>query len=188
MKIAITGHTAGIGQAFEKILKSRGHEIVGISRRTGDNIRRTEHIANLIEPCEMFINNAQTQYAQTELLYAVWQRWKGKEGKYIWNISTQMTEQPVNGTPDGQEDIVMSQYRNQKIALEEASRQLRFKNIWPCISVIRPNGVATQEQFDNNNKADVDRWAQSIIDVFSHNENISISEISVGHTKKRIPI
>lgn len=90
--------------------------------------------------------------------------------------------------PDGQEDIVMSQYRNQKIALEEASRQLRFKNIWPCISVIRPNGVATQEQFDNNNKADVDRWAQSIIDVFSHNENISISEISVGHTKKRIPI
>ena len=83
MKIAITGHTAGIGQAFTKILESRGHEIVGISRRTGDNIRRIEHTANLIEPCEMFINNAQTQYTQTELLYAVWQRWQGKE-KYIW--------------------------------------------------------------------------------------------------------
>jgi len=94
----------------------------------------------------------------------------------------------VNGTPDDQDDIVMNSYRNQKIALEEASRQLRFKNAWPSISVIRPGGVATQEQFDNSNKADVDQWAQNIIDIFSHNENISISEISVGHTKKRIPI
>jgi hypothetical protein len=188
MKIAITGHMAGIGQALTKILKLRGHEIVGLSRRTGDNIRRIEHTANLIKDCELLINNAQTAYAQTELLYAVWSRWQGMKGKYIWNISTQMTEKPVNSTPDGQDDIIMSQYRNQKIALEEASRQLRFKNVWPCISIIRPGGVATQEQFDNDNKADVDRWTQSIIDIFSHNENISISEISVGYTKKRIPI
>ena len=188
MKIAITGHTAGIGQAFTKLLESRGHEIVGISRRTGDNIRRIEHTANLIEPCDMFINNAQSQYAQTELLYAVWQRWQGKEGKYIWNISTQMVEHPINGTPDGQNDLIMSQYRNQKLALEEASRQLRFKNAWPNISIIRPGGVTTQEIFDNTNKADVDPWVKSIVDVFSHNENIIIKEISIGYTKKRIPI
>ena len=96
MKIAITGHAAGIGQAFTKILDTRGHEIVGISRRTGDNIRRIEHTANLIEPCDMFINNAQTSYAQTELLYAVWRRWQGIEEKHIWNISTQMVEHPIN--------------------------------------------------------------------------------------------
>ena len=188
MKIAITGHTAGIGQAFTKILESRGHEIMGISRRTGENIRRTEHTANLIESCDMFINNAQTLYAQTELLYAVWQRWQGKERKYIWNISTQMTEHPINSTPGGQDDLTMSQYRNQKLALEEASRQLKFKNQWPQISIIRPGGVATQEQFDNTNKANVDLWANSIVDMFSHNENVIISEISVGYTKKRIPI
>jgi NAD(P)-dependent dehydrogenase (short-subunit alcohol dehydrogenase family) len=187
MKIAITGHTAGIGQAFTKILESRGHKIIGISRRAGENIRRIEHTANLIESCDMFINNAQTQYAQTELLYAVWQRWQGQE-KYIWNISTQMTEQPINGTPDGQNDLTMSQYRNQKLALEEASRQLKFKNRWPQISIIRPGSIATQETFDNTNKANVDLWAESIVDMFSHNENISISEISVGYTKKRIPI
>jgi nucleoside-diphosphate-sugar epimerase len=188
MKIAITGHTAGIGQAFTKVLESRGHGIVGISRRTGENIRRIEHTANLIESCDMFINNAQTQYAQTELLYAVWSKWKGKEGKYIWNISTQMVEQPINGTPDGQNDITMSQYRNQKLALEEASRQLKFKNQWPEIAIIRPGGVATQENFDNINKANVDLWVKGVIDTFSHSENIKISEISVGYTKKRIPI
>jgi nucleoside-diphosphate-sugar epimerase len=188
MKIAITGHTAGIGKAFTKILETRGHEIVGISRRTGDNIRRIEHTASLIELCDMFINNAQTSYAQTELLYAVWRRWQGKEEKYIWNISTQMVAQPINSTPDGQEDLTMSAYRNQKLALEEASRQLKFKNQWPQISIIRPGGVATQEKFDNTHKADVDLWVKSVVDTFSHNENIIISEISVGYTKKRIPI
>ena len=187
MKIAITGHTAGIGKAFAEQLSQRGHTIVGISRREGENIRRIAHTASLIEPCNMFINNAQTGYAQTELLYEVWKRWEGKE-KYIWNISAMMTERPINSTPDGQDDLVMNQYRNQKLALEEASRQLRFKNSWPDISVIRPGGVATQARFDNSEKANVDVWTKSIIDIFSHNDNISISEISVGFTVKRIPI
>ena len=187
MEIAITGHTAGIGKAFAEQLSLRGHTIVGISRRKGENIRRIAHTASLIESCDMFINNAQTRYAQTELLYEIWSRWQGQQ-KYIWNISTMMTEQPVNSKPDGQDDITMSQYRNQKLALEEASRQLRFKNNYPQISIIRPGGVATQEEFDNSNKANVDIWVKSIIDIFSHNDNILISEISVGHTKKRIPI
>ena len=187
MKIAITGHTAGIGKAFAEQLTGRGHTIVGISRREGENIRRVPHTASLIEPCDLFINNAQAGYAQTELLYEVWARWQGQQ-KYIWNISTAMTEEPINSQPDGQDDIVMSQYRNQKLALEEASRQLRYKNSWPQISIIRPGGVATQDRYDNSKKTDVKIWVKSIIDTFSHNDNISISEISVGHTDKRIPI
>jgi len=187
MKIAITGHTHGIGKAFAEQLIERGHTIVGISRGEGENIRRISHTASLIEPCDMFINNAQTQYAQTELLYEVWKRWQDKE-KYIWNISTMMTETPINSTPDGQDDLLMSAYRNQKIALENASKQLRFKNSWPNISIIRPGGVATQEQWDNTNKADVKLWVKSVIDTFAHNDNIFISEISIGYIKKRIPI
>lgn len=188
MIIALTGHTAGIGLAFSKILKSRGHDIIGISRREGTNIRRVAHIVTMIEHCDLFINNAQEMYVQTELLYAVWKKWQGKEGKYIWNISTQMVEEPINSRPDGQDDIIMSQYRNQKIALEKASKQLRFKNSWPRISIIRPGGVATQEKFDNTEKYAPDVWVKSIIDTFSHNDNISINEISIGYTKNRIPI
>lgn len=187
MKIAITGHTAGIGRAFAEQLAERGHEILGISRREGENIRRIPHTVSLINPCDMFINNAQTGYAQTELLYEVWNRWQGQE-RYIWNISTMMVEQPTNGRPDGQDDLLMSAYRNQKIALEEAARQLKFKNTWPQISIIRPGGVATQENFDNTNKADVNLWVKSVIDTFAHNDNINISQISIGYVKKRIPI
>jgi len=188
MKIAITGHTAGIGQAFTKILESRGHEIVGISRRTGENIRRIEHVANMIEPCDMFINNAQTAYAQTELLYAVWGRWQGIEGKYIWNISTQMTEHPINSLPDGQDDLIMSAYRNQKIALEDAARQLRHKKKWPVISIIRPGSVATQENFSNTNKCDVNEWAKLVIDTFTNNKKIYINEISLVPTIKSLEL
>lgn len=187
MKIAITGHTAGIGKKFAEQFTNRGHFIVGISRREGENIRRTLHTASLIENCDMFINNAQEGYAQTDLLYEVWKRWQGKE-KYIWNISTMMTENPINNTPDGQDDIVMSQYRNQKLSLEEASRQLQFKNAWPKISLIRPGGVATQQEFENINKADVTTWVKSVIDIFTHNDNIHISQISIGYSRNRPPL
>jgi len=187
MKIAITGHTHGIGKEFAEQLTERGHTIIGISRSEGENIRRISHTTSLIEPCDLFINNAQSQYAQTELLYEIWKRWQGQE-KYIWNISTMMTAEPINSTPDNQDDIVMSAYRNQKIALEEASKQLQFKKSWPKVSIIRPGGVATQEQWDNTNKADVKIWVKSVLDTFAHNDNILISEISIGYTKKRIPI
>ena len=66
MKIAITGHTAGIGQAFANILQGRGHDIVGLSKRNGDNIRNIVKIVEKITPCDLFINNAQAGYAQTE--------------------------------------------------------------------------------------------------------------------------
>lgn len=99
-----------------------------------------------------------------------------------------MTESPVNTIPQGENDVTMSQYRNQKLALEEASRQLRHKKSWPRISVIRPGGVATQQTHDNSKKANVNTWVKSVIDAFTHNDNISISEISIGHVNKRIPI
>lgn len=187
MKIAITGHTAGIGKEFSRQLSSRGHTIVGISRREGENIRRIAHTASVIESCDMFINNAQSGYAQTELLYEVWKKWKGQE-KHIWNISTIMTESPINTCPDQQNDIDMNQYRNQKLSLEESSRQLRYKSPLPRISIIRPGGVATQKEFDNSNKMNVQEWVQNVIAVFTIHKNINVTEISIGFAKKRIPL
>src|SRR5210317_1727149 len=91
MKIAITGHKRGIGKAFATQLAKYGHEIIGISRSDGENIRRTAHTATLIEPCDLFINNAISFYAQTELLFEVWHRWRDAVvTKRIWNISTQV--------------------------------------------------------------------------------------------------
>ena len=185
MKIAVTGRSAGIGKALGDILESRGHEIIGISRRDKENIRRIPHTANLIEPCDGFINNAQEAYAQTELLYAVWEKWQGQP-KWIWNVSTMMTEQPINSKIEGFSDALMSAYRNQKLALEEATRQLRSKNKFPVMSIIRPGRVNTQ----GIGGIDVDVWAKEIIDTFTRADSIGceITEFSLGLSSKKLDI
>ena len=75
MKIAITGGTSGIGQAMGNEYEHRGHEVLRLSRRTGHNIRSIPKIADVIDPCDVFVNNAQAGFAQTELLFEMSQRW-----------------------------------------------------------------------------------------------------------------
>jgi NADP-dependent 3-hydroxy acid dehydrogenase YdfG len=144
MKIAITGHKKGIGKAFAEQLSARGHEILGISRSDGENIRRTAHTAGLIEPCAMFINNATSMYAQTELLFEVWHRWKDlNQTHHIWNISTKLCEQDHDIDIKGLTMRESIQYRNQKMALELAHHQLNFQPSNIKMELIRPGSVNT---------------------------------------------
>jgi nucleoside-diphosphate-sugar epimerase len=156
MKIAITGHSAGIGQALSTIYIARGHEVVGLSRRNGYNIRSIPKVAGMIEPCDVFINNAQVGFAQTELMWEVWNRWKGQH-KTIINISTQMTD--ANVAPNEDHD----QYLIQKKALELAHKQCQHRSEWPQMILIRPGGVATQPGWEPPEYEDVNKWAQDLI-------------------------
>ena len=164
MKIAITGHKKGIGKAFAEQLKSRGHEIVGISRSDGENIRRTAHTASLIEPCDMLINNAISFYAQTELLFEVWHRWQDiKETHYIWNISTKLCEQDHDIDIKGITFRESMQYRNQKMSLELAHHQLNFQPSNIKMSLIRPGDVRTQS-WSNPNSITADNYVKGILE------------------------
>tara|TARA_B100001094_G_C17997185_1_gene703255 strand:- start:36 stop:545 length:510 start_codon:yes stop_codon:yes gene_type:complete len=149
MKIAITGHKQGIGQAFAEQLSAHGHEIVGISRSDGENIRRTAHTASLIEPCDMLINNAISFYAQTELLFEVWHRWNDKkETHHIWNISTELCELDHDKDIKGISFRESMQYRNQKMSLELAHHQLNVQPSNIKMSLIRPGAVRTKTWSD----------------------------------------
>jgi|TARA_R110000868_G_scaffold72041_2_gene210245 NAD(P)-dependent dehydrogenase (short-subunit alcohol dehydrogenase family) len=178
MKIAITGDTAGIGQALAQVYQSQGHEIVGLSKRNGHNIRNIPKIITHIEPCDMFVNNAQAGFAQTELLFEMYRLWKGQPGKCIINISTMMTTEPISSLPG----IDMIAYRNQKIALEEAHCQLRHLQDWPKLVLIRPGAVATQPgQTSPVPYANVDRWAQVVVCILNTaNPDLEVSELSLG--------
>lgn len=176
MKIAITGHTAGIGQALYKQYTARGHEIVGLSKREGYNIRVIPKIATAVEPCDMFINNAQAGYAQTELLFEVAQRWAGTN-KHIIVISTMMTQWPTS-TIAGLE---MDQYRVQKVALEEAVKQIRNRDLGIRLTVVRPGNIATSPEKTVPQAADVDNWASTLIGIFElADPDLTISDISLG--------
>lgn len=173
MKIAITGHTAGIGQALAGIYRNQGHEIVGLSQRDGYNIRSVAKIADMIEPCDVFINNAQAGFAQTELLLDVWKRWKNQH-KYIISISTMMTLNPV-----ATEENTL--YRIEKLALEEMVKQLYTQSPWPKMTLVKPGSVATQLDQTQPAYANVDRWATIMTQCLDiANPDLHIYEIAIG--------
>lgn len=181
MKIAITGHTAGIGRSFATYLESRGHNIIGISKREGNNIRNIPKVVTQITDCDMWINNAQAGYAQTELLYKVVEAWRDDRSKMIWNISTMMTKDL--GVPNiaGLSYTALAEYKNQKRALEDAFYQLKSNSVRMCL--IRPGSVATQSYNQAGvNSADVDAWVASICNFYiaAREHNLWIDEISLG--------
>lgn len=181
MKIAITGHTAGIGQALAKEYQLDGHEVIGLSQREGNNIRNTPKISSQIEPCDIFINNAQAGYAQTELLFEMAHRWQGTK-KHIIVISTMMTQDPVSVLPG----LEMDHYRVQKIALEEAVCQIRNRRLGVKITIVRPGNIATSPDKTVPPAADVNNWARTLLDMLdmAKNNNLTIPDISLGPANK----
>jgi NADP-dependent 3-hydroxy acid dehydrogenase YdfG len=181
LKIAITGHTAGIGQALAKEYTLDGHEIVGLSKREGNNIKNTPKICDQIEPCDIFVNNAQAGYAQTELLFEMAQRWQGTR-KHIIVISTIMTQDPSSVLPG----LEMDQYRIQKVTLEESVKQIRNRRLGVKITIVRPGNIATSLDKTVPPAADVNNWARTLLDLFdmAKNNDLSIPDISLGPVHK----
>jgi len=164
MKIAITGHKRGIGQEFARQLGEQGHDIIGISRSDGENIRRVANTASLIEPCDMFINNAISLYAQTELLFEVWHRWQPyKEVHHIWNISTRLCLESEDKEINGLTMRESMQYRNQKMALELAHQQLNQQASNVKMTLIRPGSVDTQT-FSEPGSISADDYVKQVLE------------------------
>lgn len=95
MKIAITGHTRGIGQACAELL-GQEHEIIGYSTSTGcdisDEAFPRDHWSEL-DDCDVFINNAWHSHHQYRILNALCDRWSYKN-KLIINNSSMVADLP----------------------------------------------------------------------------------------------
>lgn len=90
MKVAITGHTQGIGKAIFDELTNRSHQVCGYSRSNNWDIGsleiRNKILAETLD-FDVFINNAYCPLAQTELLKSLVTRWQGSK-KLIVNIGS----------------------------------------------------------------------------------------------------
>ena len=75
MKIAITGHTKGIGKACHDLL-SEDHEVTGFSRSNGYDINDPESIFSSAKDSDVFINNAYSGTAQSALFDIFFQDWE----------------------------------------------------------------------------------------------------------------
>ena len=93
MKVAITGHTKGIGKAIMDHFDSNGHVVYGFSRTNGYDINTKESIDAIVSEISDFdilINNAYFVNAQTNLLEAVINAWEGTD-KIIVNVNSKAT-------------------------------------------------------------------------------------------------
>lgn len=94
MKIAITGHTSGIGKALFNYFVS--YTPMGFSRSNGHNINHVEDRKKIINQsidCDVFINNAYSDgiNSQLYLLQEIHSAWATKD-KLIINISSRITD------------------------------------------------------------------------------------------------
>lgn len=194
MKIAITGHSEGIGHALAAQLISRGHDVVGLSRRNGFDIKNIDKILPKIVECDCWINNAQSGYSQTELLYAVWESWRSYQSKSIINISTQMTLALADRTDKPESEFgSFSKYRNQKKALEEAHYQLKFRDSSITMILVRPGSVAVARNGQTPGQhpwCDADRWATAIINALADadKQGMMFSELTLISSDKKLGI
>jgi NAD(P)-dependent dehydrogenase (short-subunit alcohol dehydrogenase family) len=139
MKIAITGHSKGIGREFKSYYEAQGYTVLGFSRSNGYDLRDWDSLQRMLDQIKDFdllISCAKPDFVQTTLLYEVWKLWQGQP-KTILNISSVLTSMPTNPQPFDQ-DPMIDLYRTSKVSLEEASKQLAFKSLLPYITIVKP--------------------------------------------------
>ena len=81
MKIAITGHTKGLGKHLFDSL-SQKHDTIGFSRSNGYDIKDPKNREKIIEEskeCDILINLVHNYYHQTDQLFEFHQSWSGKD-------------------------------------------------------------------------------------------------------------
>lgn len=95
MKIALTGHTRGIGKEIYRYFENQNFNCLGFSRSNGFDISSSEkrkQIAELSKDCDIFVNNAYCNFddSQLEMLKEITNIFYNQK-KIIINISTRAT-------------------------------------------------------------------------------------------------
>lgn len=182
MKIAITGHTRGIGQAIATSLAQDGHDVLGFSRSTGHDLTDAAVRSRVIDTavdCDVFVNNAflaprqahlSINWAPIELLYGLHRSWRGQEHKTVIVIGSETQNQPM---------VTDHPYQIHKMALTQACRQLRSVARYPRIIQVNP-GATDTDQIKHRDwiKMDAQEVAQVVkycIDCLDH---IYVNEIT----------
>ena len=138
MKIAVTGHTKGIGRAiYDKLALS--HEVTGLSRSNGYDIANINQIIDIVQHHDVFVNNACQGTDQEKLLIALYDLWTTKD-KIIINIGSAVTVYP---RIEIQLDTQPWAYRDQKIALTDTFRRLAWNGGKCRLVLINPGATDT---------------------------------------------
>lgn len=138
MKIAITGHTKGIGKACIDLFDN-SHKCVGFSRSNGFDIdKNITSIVRASKDCDVFVNNAFNYHSQIKMFQEIFEAWQNDSTKTIINIGSRTKYYPVGATnsPD---------YTREKRALHDVVENALFYSKKKCrVITINPGYVDTE--------------------------------------------
>lgn len=145
-RIAITGHTSGLGKGLYDHFQKLGCNVKGFSLDTGFDISKKENIDRIIEltrDCDLFFNNAYHGYSQVELA-RLWQQQHWSDDHFIINTSS-MAAEPLANIPDN--FPWLQPYGQEKYAINKISWEINHSGS-RCKSIIVMPGVC-QTNFYN---------------------------------------
>lgn len=134
MKIAITGHTSGIGLSLFNKFKEQGHYVIGFSRRTGTDIGQKNICKEIVEAVngfDVFVNNAYHPIGQNRLLSYILSSWTSGT---VVSISSDIVSVPYikfDDSPADQEYISSKIVNNHIIASYDGP--IKVLNVKPYI-------------------------------------------------------
>jgi hypothetical protein len=120
MKVAITGHTSGIGKCiYNRLCPSA----IGFSLSNGYDITLAidrQRIIREANNCDVFINNAPAGFGQTLLFLELFQLWKNDPTKTIINVGSRIAE--IKELPINRHDLL--KYQAEKLILKEMTSRV----------------------------------------------------------------
>ncbi len=175
LKVAVTGHTKGIGHAIHNVFKNNNHTVIGYSRSNGFDISNEDTQDQLVKECkhvDVFINNAYAPKAQTLLLEKFINMWKDTD-KLIVNLSSKLVFYP--GKTNDFFDTYMADKKEQNNICAK-----RFYLDQPRILNIMPGLVDTEmSNIFSGSKMTTENLAKFIYDIVKYKDVISTQQIII---------
>lgn len=154
MKVAITGHSRGLGQALwtEFALQHPDVELVGFSRSNGYDIADSavqDIIVEASRDCEIFINNAYSGFAQADIMVKMLDVWKHEPNHWIINVGSLASYHDKRR---------LHPYSIHKIAVDKQAEQIQANFVWPKVINFRPALFESDMGFSS----EFNRWRKKI--------------------------
>jgi len=176
LKIAITGHTKGIGKACADLL-GQEHDIHGMSRTNGFDINNTKPIIMMANSCDVFINNAYSGTKQSELFDELFNMWRTDDTKTIVNINSRSKYDGVRTTLYGADKKHLDHIAQSNV-FSDMNKRVRVINI-------NPGYVDTDmipDRAKDYNKLTPMKVAETIKWCLDQPQEVEINELSIWST------
>ena len=176
MKVAITGHTRGIGAEIHQYFSALGYECIGFSRANGYNIDHDVDRQRIIQEsldCDIFVNNACNRLSDTQLhmLQEIYEVWKDTN-KIIINMGSRAGDY-VNSTGNQHQQYSVIKHNQDKFC------EAKSDKVW--LINLRPGAIDTpfMKSF-NFRKMDVSTVSTVLDFILTNRDSFRIKTITFG--------